>query len=167
MSDECWKLFMIPNKLKLVTEHNRDYMKVSSTQVMECRKAWVMRFSQPMTKNVQRRIKELPECQKAEDITGESSLIQWHATTLARCSLRLFLRCLLSELWVHFLGTSWNISYLKLCLVLDAIGICAYHSTMTSSTFHCWKFILFWRFHVKKNYFSIFLKIFNFLHKML
>jgi hypothetical protein len=26
-----------------------------------------------MTKNVQRRIKELPECQKAEDITGESS----------------------------------------------------------------------------------------------
>ncbi len=32
-----------------------------------------MRFSQPMTKNVQRQIKELPECQKAQDITGESS----------------------------------------------------------------------------------------------
>jgi len=165
---------------------------------------------------------------------------QWHATTLARCSLQLImglthnlianqcidiftkdcyvLLCLSllknvpllssSILWVilFIIGSPWIVrerlwkgvificshslqecfwgvysvncefifwelhgtfSYLKLWLVSDAMGICAYHSTMTSSTFHCWNFILFWRFHDKKNYFSIFKIFFNFLHKML
>ncbi len=75
-----------------------------------------MRFSQPMTKNVQRRIKELPECQKAEDITGESSLIQWHATTLARCSLRLIIGLTLNLIANQCSDIFTKDSYVLLCL---------------------------------------------------
>jgi hypothetical protein len=63
---DSW-LFMVTSTLKLLTGQNQLYLSLEGCAilVMGHRRVWVMRFSQLATRNVQKRISALRECQKA------------------------------------------------------------------------------------------------------
>ncbi len=86
------KLFMLTCMLKPLTiiEHNCLYGSTKLPGYGIHRRGWVMRFNQVTTSNMQKVLGKYKNVRRQQDMWYNwEALVQWHAATLARCSLQL------------------------------------------------------------------------------